>query len=66
MNVSPYRKAIAAFLTPMSVYLLGVLTSGGDWATGLDVVTAAVVTLATVFLVPNDATSPYLDSSGSL
>ena len=54
MNTAPYRKAIAAFLTPLSVYLLGVLTTGGDWTAGLDVMAAAVVTLVTVFLVPND------------
>ena len=50
---APYRKAIAAFLTPLSVWLLAVLASGGDWTVGLELVAAAVVTLVTVFLVPN-------------
>lgn len=51
--IDPYRKALAAFLTPLSVWVVA-LALGGSWTDGLDVLAAALVTLAAVFLVPND------------
>ncbi len=57
--IDPYRKAVAAFLTPLSVYLVAIVM-GATWRDGLDVLVAAAVTLATVFLVPN-ADDRYLN-----
>ena len=58
--IDPYRKAIAAFLTPLSVWLVA-LAMGGTWTDGLDVLAAAAVTLATVFLIPNENPLRYQD-----